>query len=167
MVPEQPPETMEVTTPFERGLRWQRGALAGFVAAVVMAVIIAVADLAILRDAIAGLYLQEGSLVAGVLAHVVHGTLFGVLFAVVLSDPALTQVGEQFSKTVAAGVVFALVLALVGAGVVMPMWLDTVGAATLPVPYVTGPSLVWHVVYGAVLGATFSVLDGGVPTPSG
>ena len=50
-----------------------------------------------------------------------YGTLFGVLFAAVLLDPGLYGVSERVGKTVAVGVVYGLVLAVGGAGIVMPI----------------------------------------------
>jgi hypothetical protein len=40
----------------------------------------------------------------------------------------------------------------------MPVWLDVVGSpASPPLPNFAPPSLLWHVVYGAVLAAVFVV----------
>lgn len=140
---------------------WKSGALAGLVATLVMGAAIAVVDLNTLRLAIAGLYGFEGNLLAGWVAHLVHGTLFGLIFAVVLSDPGLHRVSEWAWKTVLAGVVYGLVLAIVGAGFVMPIWLGIAGVGIdLSVPNVTTPILVWHVIYGLVLGGLFAVVRG-------
>ncbi|WP_254534800.1 histidine kinase [Halomarina litorea] len=145
---------------FDVAWAWKGGAVAGLAATVVMGAVITVVDLPTLRGAIAGLYGFEGSLVAGWLAHLVHGTLFGVLFAWLLSDPGLYRVHEWVWKSVLAGVVYAVVLAVVGAGIVMPIWLDAVGVAAQPgIPNVTTASLVWHIVYGVVLGALFPFVD--------
>ena len=151
----------DVHVPFESRLYWRRGGIAGGLAAVVMGAVIGVGDLAVLREAIAGLYLQSGSLATGVLAHVVHGTIFGILFAAVLSDPSLHRVTEWRWKTVLAGIVYSVALAVAGAGLIMPMWLDAVGTTPAPpLPNVSVPLLAWHLVYGLVLGVAFSVLDG-------
>ncbi|WP_152041309.1 histidine kinase [Salinigranum salinum] len=150
------------TEPFESGVSWRTGGLAGFVATVVMGLVIGVMDLATLRVAIAGLYGFEGSLVAGWVAHLAHGTLFGVVFAGVLADPGLYRVSEWLWKTVVAGVVFGLVLAVAGAGIVLPIWLGAVGVDVgASIPFVTVPSLLWHTLYGVVLGVGFHVGDGG------
>ncbi|MEF8853405.1 MAG: histidine kinase [Haloarculaceae archaeon] len=154
-------EATEAVEPFEAGWHWRAGATAGFVATVAMGVAITVGDLAVLREAIAGLYAFEGNLLAGWLAHLAHGTLFGVVFAVVLSDPSLYRVSEWAWKTVLAGVVYALVLALAGAGFVMPIWLGVVGFGNPPtVPNVSAPLVGWHVLYGVVLGGAYAALDG-------
>lgn len=144
---------------FEAAWAPKGGAVAGLVATVTMSAAIAVMDLNTLRVTVAGLYGQSGSLVAGWVAHLVHGAFFGVVFATVLADPSLYRVRDSVPKSIGAGVVYGLVLAVVGAGVVMPMWLWAVGVAAPPVPNVTGPSLVWHLVYGVVLGAVFSAIE--------
>jgi sterol desaturase/sphingolipid hydroxylase (fatty acid hydroxylase superfamily) len=118
-------------------------------------------QLSTLRVAIAGLYGFEGSLLAGWTAHLVHGALFGVVFAAILADPGLYRVSEWVWKTVLAGVVYGLVLAVVGAGIVMPIWLNAVGVpVTASLPNVTVPLLVWHAVYGVVLGGLFPFVEG-------
>ena len=132
---------------------WRRGAGAGFVASVVMGLAITAVDLTTLRQAIAGLYGFEGNLVAGWLTHVAHGTVFGVVFAFVLLDPGVAGITSWIWKTTLAGIVYGVVLAVAGAGIIMPIWLGVVGFAGPPsIPYVTRPMLVWHALYGAVLG---------------
>jgi hypothetical protein len=153
-------EAPDVGEPFEAGWHWRAGAVSGFVATVVMGVAITVGDLAVLREAIAGLYAFEGNLVAGWVAHLVHGTLFGVVFAVVLSDPSLYRVSEWAWKTVLAGVVYALILALAGAGMIMPIWLRLVGFGSPPTfPNVSAALVGWHLLYGVVLGGAYVVFD--------
>ena len=155
----------DLHVPFESRPQWRQGAIAGGLAAVVMGAIIGLGDLAVLRDAIAGLYLQSGSLVTGVLVHIVHGTVFGILFATILSDPSLHRVTEWRWKTILAGVVYAIALAVAGAGLIMPMWLDAVGAGPAqPLPNVSVPLLAWHLVYGLVLGMAFSALERDEPS---
>jgi hypothetical protein len=71
-------------------------------------------------------------------------------------------VSEWLWKTVVAGVVFGLVLAVAGAGIVLPIWLGAVGVDVgASIPFVTVPSLLWHTLYGVVLGVGFHVGDGG------
>jgi sterol desaturase/sphingolipid hydroxylase (fatty acid hydroxylase superfamily) len=146
--------------PFESVWAWRGGAVAGFGATVVMGVTMTVMNLAVLQEAIASLYGMQGSLVAGWIAHLAHGTLFGALFALVLADPGLHRLTEWRWKTLVAGVVFALVLAVFGAGIIMPIWLGVAGFPTPPsIPNVTMPLLLWHLVYGIVLGALFPAVE--------
>jgi hypothetical protein len=150
----------DTAAPFEETWAWRGGALAGFVATVVMGVAISAMDLATLRGAIAGLYGLEGSLAAGWIAHLSHGTLFGMLFAAFMADPGLYRVSEWYWKTILAGVVYATMLAIGGAGIVMPMWLSLAGVADPPtLPNLTVPLLAWHLLYGVVLGGLYPALE--------
>ena len=141
-------------------IRWRSGAVSGAAATVVMGLLITATDLATLQVAIAGLYGQEGNLLVGWLAHVLHGSLFGVVFAAVLTDAAVQEVPASPTKSVAAGAVYGTVLAVVGAGIVMPIWLAAAGVAgPEAIPHITAPSVGWHLVYGVVLGGAFSLLE--------
>jgi hypothetical protein len=146
--------------PFESNWAVKAGAVAGVVATIAMGVSISVMRLETLQMAIAGLYGQGGNLIAGWIAHLVHGTIFGVGFAGLLADPGLHRITDWRWKTVLAGIVFGLLLALVGAGFVMPVWLGAVGASPAPpVPNVTVELVIWHLVYGSVLGAIFPYFE--------
>ena len=47
------------------------------------------------------------------------------------------------------------------AALVMPVWLGAVGSpASPPLPNFAPPSLLWHVVYGLVLGGIYVGLEG-------
>ena len=142
--------------PFAARWAWRGGAVAGLIATVAMGIAISLMRLATLRLSIAGLYGLEGNLAAGWIAHLVHGAIFGVIFAAILADPGLYRVPEWIWKSVVAGAVYGLVLAVVGAGIVMPIWLGAVGFPSPPsFPNVTAPLLIWHLVYGVVLGLLF------------
>lgn len=152
--------TADAYDPFLGQMHWRAGAAAGFVAAAVMGVAITLTELATLRVAIAGLYGFEGSLLAGWTVHLLHGTLFGLGFAAILSDPGLYRLTDWWWKTVAAALVYALILAVVGAGFVMPIWLEFVGVGSVAtVPHLTVPLIAWHLVYGLVLGAVYPFVE--------
>lgn len=145
--------------PFEADLAWRSSAVAGFVAAITTGLLMSAIQPDMLRDVIAGLYGFEGNVAAGWAAHLVHGTLFGIAFAVVLTDPALARIGNRVSTTALAGTAYGLVLAVVGAGIIMPIWLGLIGFAdTPPLPAITAPTILWHVVFGLVLGLVFFAL---------
>lgn len=151
---------VQALDPFDEHLAWRGGAGAGFVAAVAMGLAFAALDPALLQEFVPGLYGFEGSLVVGWIAHLVHGILFGLGFAIVMDDPSLVQVSDHVWTSTVAGVVFGLVLAVVGMGVLMPMWSRAIGLSlSLAVPYVTLPLLVGHLVFGTVLGAVFPFVD--------
>jgi hypothetical protein len=150
----------EALEPFESEWSVRGGAAAGAVATVVMGIVNMVTDLPTLRVAIAGLYGFSGNLVAGWIAHLVHGSLFGVVFAVILADPGLHGLTDDRRRTLVAGIAYGLVLAVIGAGIVMPIWLWSVGVTPQPsIPHVAGATLTWHLVYGLVLATLFPALE--------
>lgn len=152
-------ERVETPEAFEGAWAWKGGAVAGFAAAIVMGVAISIVELDTLRLAIAGLYGFEGNLVAGWIAHLAHGTLFGLIFAGILSDPSLHRIDDWAWKSAVAGVIYGLVLAVLGAGIIMPMWQGVVGVPTQgSIPNVTTPTVLWHAIYGVVLGGLFPSL---------
>lgn len=146
--------------PFDEHLAWKGGIGGGFVAAIAMGLAFTVLQPALLSEYVSGLYGFSGSLVVGWLAHLVHGIGFGLVFAVVMDDPSLVRVSDRIWKSTTAGVVFGIVLAVVGMGLLMPMWSRAVGLSFTPeLPFVTVPLLVGHVVFGAVLGGLFPFVD--------
>ncbi|WP_336035139.1 histidine kinase [Halobacterium yunchengense] len=148
------------SNPFAGEWNWRAGALAGFLAAVVAGVAVSVVRLETLRLAVAGLYGFEGSLLAGWVAHLVHGVVFGLVFAWVLSDPGFYHLADSWWKTLLAAVAYAVVLAVAGAGIIMPIWLGLLGGPALgPLPYVTWSLFGWHVLYGVVLGVAYPVVE--------
>ncbi len=147
--------TIDIPASFETDWAWKGGGVAGLIATVAMGLAIMAMDIELLRVVIAGLYGFEESVVAGWIAHLAHGTLFGIIFAAILTDPALYLVSQRIWKSVVAGIVYGLVLTIIGAGILMPIWVSVVGLGSPPIPNVTGPSLVWHLIYGAVLGGIF------------
>lgn len=160
-VPETSTHDRETEPGFVANLLWKEGVAAGLLAAVASAIAITLLDAGVLAEDVAGLYGLEGSLVAGWIAHLVHGTVFGLIFAVVLTDPMLSAARKTTVRTVVAALVFGLVLAVAGAGVLMPMWLEAVGVASEgTIPRISLALTVWHGIYGLVLGAGFAALDG-------
>lgn len=146
--------------PFEANLHWKGGAAAGFVATLLMGLLITVVNPATLSETIAGLYGVSDSLLFGWAVHLVHGTVFGVLFTVILDDPGLVNVTGWLWKSVLVGIVYGLVLAIVGAGVLLPIWVSIAGFYDAPeLPFVTVPLLAYHVVYGAVLGGLLPYIE--------
>jgi hypothetical protein len=146
--------------PFATTWSWKAGAVAGLLATVAMGVAITLTNELTLQRAIAGLYGQEGSLVAGWAAHLAHGTLFGLVFAGILTDPTFYDLTDSVLKTAVLGVCYGLLLAIAGAGFVMPVWLSLVGFPNPPaVLNLNAPILGWHLLYGVALGGLYPPLQ--------
>lgn len=66
---------------------------------------------------------------------------------------------REYARGLAAGLGYGVVLWVLTAGLLLPVWLDAVGAATeLSLPYLDTTSLIGHLVYGAVLGLVYAAL---------
>ncbi|MFC7076039.1 histidine kinase [Haloarcula halophila] len=133
---------------------WQAGVVGGIAGAAVMAVLVSVMNAAVLNGAIPGLYGLSGG-VAGWTVHLSHGAVLGVVFAALIRSIG----GGSTGRTVGLGIAWGVATWIGLAALVMPLWLRAVGFPQAPpVPNFAIPSLLWHVVYGGVLGVAYAVL---------
>ena len=93
----------------------------------------------------------------GWLTHEFHSIVFGVGFVAALSGRRLRRYRGDFLGASALGVGYGALLWFVASGFVMPAWLLAVGIPA-SVPSLSATSLLGHVVWGALLGATFVAL---------
>ncbi|ELZ87170.1 hypothetical protein C453_02429 [Haloferax elongans ATCC BAA-1513] len=134
---------------------WQAGVVAGAVAAVVMGAMMVVQMRPVLEVAIPSMYTLMGG-AAGFSIHVAHGAVLGVAFAGVAGVVDL----DSTPKSLGLGVGYGIVLWVVLAVLVMPVWLSAVGSpANPPLPNVSTTSLVGHIVYGAALGVAYPAVE--------
>lgn len=146
-------ETGDTTATATDHPAWLRGALAGVVGAVVFGAMLTQVMPPVIENAIPAMYGLSGG-AAGWVIHVAHGAVLGVVFAVIAQAGEFHGVG----RTTAAGAGYGVVLWALLAVLVMPVWLQGVGFAGAPAfPNVSVPSLVGHVVYGAVVGVVYAV----------
>lgn len=97
------------------------------------------------------------TMAVGWITHLFHSVVFGVAFAAALSRPHLARIAGTPARTVLLGVGYGVLLWLFAAGVAMPIWLNAVGTPA-PIPNLQPMSLLTHVVWGAILAATFLAL---------
>lgn len=151
---------VEIPGVFDPRWKWKEGAVTGVAASIVMGAVIAVTNTSEL-GIVAGLYGGPDSVGASVAVHLLHGAVFGILFSAIHSDPAFHRATDRPSKGALAGTAFGIVLGLVGAGIIMPMWVQSIGlSSTMMVPNFDPVVLGWHVIYGGVLGFLFSGITG-------
>jgi len=130
------------------------GVVGGIVGGVAMGALMLVMNTAVLAVAIPSLYTlaPPPNLQLGFLVHVFHGAFLGLAFAGVVSALSVDSPG----KVVAAGLGWGVVTWVVLAALLMPLWLGAVGSpASPPFPNFAVPSLLWHAVYGLVLGGAY------------
>lgn len=137
---------------------WKGGALAGIAGGVVMGAMMSVMMAPVLEMAIPALYGIAGPAGAvGWVIHVSHGAVLGVAFVGILQ--AKPGLGASTGKSAGAGAAYGVVVWVLLAAVLMPVWLGAVGfGGAPPVPNFNPMSLVAHVVYGVVLGAVFPLV---------
>jgi|GEM_PF-505166 len=145
-------ERMEV----EHGGEWQAGVLGGLVGGAVMGVLLTLLARPVIEVAMPALVGLTGGLY-GWLVHMTIAAVFGVVFAAIVTRPSLRQYAENASRATVAGLVYGVVLWVVAAGIVMPLWLAAVGFAGAPPVFgtLTVAGLVAHLGYGIGLGATY------------
>jgi hypothetical protein len=146
----------ETATAVDTGIElgdWQAGVVGGVLGAGVMAIAISVMNPPTLMGGIPGLYTLSGG-VAGWIVHLSHGAVLGVVFAAIVESDAVSA--ESAGAHFGAGIVWGIVTWAVLAAIVMPLWLSAVGFPQAPpLPNFAIPSLVWHLLYGAVLGIVY------------
>jgi len=134
---------------------WKAGVLGGVVGAAVMGGLILSMNAPTLAVAIPSLYVlaPPPSVGAGLVVHLSHGAVMGVMFA------GLAQLidADSTGKLLGLGVGWGVATWAVFAALLMPVWLGAVGSpASPPFPNFAPPSLLWHVVYGVVLGGVYA-----------
>lgn len=137
---------------------WRAGAAGGIAAATVMGGLMFAMNDAVIAVAIPSLYglAPPPNLVVGLAVHLFHGAALGVAFAGVAGA---LNVGST-KALVGLGLAWGVVVWIVLAALLMPIWLSAVGSpASPPFPNFATPSLVWHLVYGLVLGGVYAGLE--------
>ncbi|NHN64929.1 histidine kinase [Haloarcula sp. JP-Z28] len=135
---------------------WKAGVLGGIAGSAVMGALILVMNTATLAVAIPSLYglAPPPSPAAGLVVHLSHGAVMGVMFAGLARVLGL----ESSGKLLGLGVGWGVATWVLFAALLMPVWLGAVGSpASPPFPNFAPPSLLWHVVYGAVLAVVYAV----------
>ena len=135
---------------------WRAGAVGGIVGGLAMGALVLAMNPPTMAVAIPSLYglAPPPAPGVGLVVHVSHGAVLGVAFAGVVG--ALDR--ESTAEVVGLGVGWGVVTWAVLAALVMPVWLSAVGSpASPPFPNFAPPSLLWHAVYGLVLGGVYAV----------
>jgi hypothetical protein len=144
-------ETTTRTTESNANSAWKAGVLAGSVGAVVMGAMMVMQMRPVIEVAIPSMYGLSGG-AAGFAVHVAHGAVLGVGFAAVASR----RTDLSLPQSLGYGVGYGLLLWVVLAAFVMPVWLSAVGSpANPPLPNVSVTSLLGHVVFGGVVGLAY------------
>ncbi|WP_331235281.1 histidine kinase [Natronorarus salvus] len=147
---------------------WLGGALGGAIGAVGFGALAFLLDPEFLEATVPGLYGVEAATGIGVALHLVHGAVLGLVFAAILGSDAFARtVGEEpvLGDTAAtvraglAGLAYGVAIWALLPVVVVPLWAAGTGIEA-EVPTLALESLLGHVVYGLLLGATYAAVTG-------
>ncbi|WP_276997899.1 DUF6789 family protein [Haloquadratum walsbyi] len=137
---------------------WTAGVIGGIAGAMVMAAAIIAMNTPTLAVAIPSLYTlaPPANVGLGLFVHLSHGAILGVIFAALIGVGEFSGLGAR----VGVGVVWGVITWAGFAALVMPVWLGAVGSpASPPLPNFAPPSLLWHLLYGVVLGVIYDVSE--------
>lgn len=140
---------------------WQAGAVGGIAGALVTGALVAAMNPPTLAVAIPSLYglAPPPNPAVGMFVHVSHGAVLGVGFAGLVA----AFDADSLPATVGLAVGWGVLTWAAFAALLMPVWLGAVGSpASPPFPNFALPSLLWHVVYGLVLGGAYVALEDGL-----
>lgn len=134
---------------------WRAGTAGGIVGGLAMGALVIAMNAATLAVAIPSLYglAPPPAPGVGLVVHVSHGAVLGVAFAGIVAALGI----DSDAWVVGLGLGWGVATWAVLAALVMPVWLGAVGSpANPPVPNFAPPSLLWHLVYGVVLGGVYT-----------
>lgn len=142
-------------------INWKAGVVGGIAGGIAMGALMLVMNDAVIAVAIPSLYslAPPPNIPVGMAVHVFHGAVLGLVFAGVAS--ALES--DSKGKIIGLGIAWGVVIWIALAALLMPVWLSAVGSpASPPFPNFAPPSLLWHVVYGLVLGGVYVAVEDGL-----
>jgi hypothetical protein len=144
------------------------GAIGGIVGSLLFGALLWVFEPTIVTDTVPGIYgVDSGSATIGWLFHLLHGLVLGVVFGAIVSREVILgtlTATTQFDVLEESGLAVRFVLA--GAVYGLAIWavLPVIGGQVLITvgtdpgfPAIAAESLAGHLLYGALLGALFSV----------
>jgi hypothetical protein len=146
--------TTSTTRPVASVGNWKAGVVGGLAGALAMGVLVIAMNTPTIAVAIPSLYglAPPPNPGLGLFVHLSHGAVLGVAFAGIAGALDLDATPELVGLGIGWGVVTWVGLA----ALLMPVWLSVVGSpASPPFPNFAIPSLLWHVVYGLVLGGVY------------
>lgn len=131
-----------------------RAIIAGLLAGVAMGLFFS--NTTDLLPVIGALYAVENPAV-GWVTHLFHSVVFSILFAAGISHARLAPIIRSPLRQVAAAIGWGLVLWLVAAGLIMPLWLRFIGLPA-SLPNLPNLGLASHAIWGVVLGLSYALL---------
>lgn len=139
------------------------GLMSGLIGGIAMGALLHVGSN--LMPFIGALY-SEPTVTGGWISHLLNSAVFGVLFAFIITRPSINYRVKRVADYLIAGMLYATLIGLVTAGILLPIMMSAIGAHQLPDPAIATNSVIGemlvvvsvgvaHLVYGFVLGGAF------------
>lgn len=118
----------------------------------------------LLEMAIPAMYGIAGpALLAGWVLHLFHGVVLGLAYVAFIQLPPLREPARRVGGAVGLGIGYGVLLTILLAGLVMPIWLSAVGfPGAPPFPNIVIPdtimSLVGHIVYAVPVALVYALV---------
>lgn len=103
-----------------------------------------------------GALVGQPTVLAGWIVHLVISVVFALTFAAIVARTSFREYG--LLGLIGLGAVYGIVLEIVAAGFILPLWANAVGAGPLPVPFLVPMGFLTHILYGVLLGAVFGIV---------
>ncbi|MFC6941696.1 hypothetical protein ACFQE8_17245 [Salinirubellus sp. GCM10025818] len=100
-----------------------------------------------------GALVGQPTVLAGWILHMLISVVFALTFAAIVARTSFREYG--LVGMIGLGAAYGIVLEIVAAGFVLPLWANAVGAGPLPVPFLVPMGFLTHIVFGVLLGAVF------------
>ncbi|MGM0591297.1 MAG: ATP-binding protein [Halobacteriota archaeon] len=110
------------------------------------------------KIAIIGALYGVQNMVVGWITHQFHSVVFGVMYAGILSRWQFDWGERRLKTNTLVGIGFGILLWFVAAGIIMSLWLRAVGIDA-SLPSLDIPNLLAHILWGGLLGVTFTYLS--------
>ena len=136
------------------------GIIGGLIGGVVFGVMMQMQMPGIMEGAIPGMYGLGESLAIGWVLHLFHAAVFGLIYVGIAQIGSLRDAVTDPVRGAGLGIIYGLVIWVIAASIVMPLWVGAMTPMDPPVPQFMMDSAVGHAVFGVLLGGYYGYIVG-------
>ena len=133
---------------------WVIGAISGLIAGIAFGAIMSHTEMM----GMVGMLFDLEEVWLGWVIHFVFSIVFGIGFAAIVAIDAVSAWSDRPSRGAVSGLVYGIIVWVIGAAIIMPLWMGAVQPVDPPVPDWNMMSFAGHIGFGVVLGVLYPVL---------